>query len=244
MDSPPNALRAQHYEHLIKRRLTDALVALLVIAYALYVLDTLVAIPRMEYAWRIPNHPVINRKPQLPATLVLVNADCRKECHARLLSGQLKEVVLVETHPRFYLAAQPTLSYRVGWSRPGDCPPERVRAVHWSIEPLVKDGFCPLVETVETPTEGVFVVFEAFGVTPDKKVAPFKPRPKYLTDAPSGKIIRFSAVEIQLRTQQQVEVIAVKRQYEAPGLIGLTSRLPNRTTSPPGTAVAPVPRPV
>jgi len=203
------------------RKRKRTLVALLVIACTLYVLDALVAIPRIAYAWRIPDHLVVNQKLQLPATLVLVNADCRKECHARLLSGELKEVILVETRPRFYSTAQPTRRYRAAWSRPGDCPPERVRAVHWSVETLVKDGFCPLVEPVETPPEGVFVVHEAFGVTPGQKAAPFNPGPKYLMDAPSGKIIHFSAVEIQLRTQQHVEVIATRRQYEAPGLIGL-----------------------
>ncbi len=168
-----------------------------------------------------PDHPVINRKVQLPATLVLVNADCRKECHARLLAGQLKEVILVETHPRFYTAALPTRRYRAGWTLPGDCPPERVQAVHLSVEPLVKEGFCPVVEPVELPTEGVFIVYEAFGVTPDQKAAPFGPGPKYLTDAPPGKIIHFSAVEVQIRAQQHVEVIAANRKYEAPGLIGL-----------------------
>ena len=196
-------------------------IAITLTAGALYVLDAVIALPRIMYARRVPDHPVVDRKLQLPATLVLVNVDCRKECHNRLLSGQLKEVILVETRPRFYSTAQPTRRYRAAWSRPGDCPQERVRAVHWSVESLVKDGFCPLVETVETPPEGVFVVYEAFGVTPGQKAAPFKPGPKYLMDAPSGKIIHFSAVEIQLRTQQHVEVIATRRQYEAPGLIGL-----------------------
>jgi hypothetical protein len=38
---------------------------------------------------------------------------------------------------------------------------------------------------------------------------------------PPGKIITFRAVEVQVRTQQQVEVIAARRTYDAPGLIGL-----------------------
>lgn len=200
-----------------KRILITALLA----GGALYLLDALMAIPRLAYAWRIPDHSVISRRIQLPATLVLVNADCGKECHARLLSGRLKEVILVETHPRFYAAAQPTRRYRAGWSTPGDCPPERAQAVHWSVVSLLKDGFCPMVEPVELPTEGVFVVQEGFAVPPDKKAAPFSPPPRYLTEVPPGKIIRFNGVEVQLRAQQHVEVIAARRTYEAPGLIGL-----------------------
>jgi len=153
---------------------------------------------------------------QLPPTLVLVNADCRKECHARLLSGQLDDVILVETHPRFYSAAQPARRYRTGWSIPGECPPERLQAVHWSVEQLTKEGFCPVVEAIELPTEGVFVVQEGFGVTAHEKAAPFVPGPQYLTEGPPGKIITFRAVEVQLRAQQQVEVIAARRTYEAP----------------------------
>jgi len=158
---------------------------------------------------------------QLPPTLVLVNADCRKECHARLLSGQLDDVILVETHPRFYSAAQPARRYRTGWSIPGECPPERLQAVHWSVEQLTREGFCPVVEAIELPTEGVFVVQEGFGVTAHEKAAPFVPGPQYLTEGPPGKIITFRAVEVQLCAQQQVEVIAARRTYEAPGLIGL-----------------------
>jgi hypothetical protein len=152
----------------------------------------------------------------LPATLVLVNADCKKECHARLLSGHLKEVILVEAHPRFYTTAKPTRRYRVGWSLPGECPPERLQAVHWSVEQLTKEGFCPVIEATQLPTEGVFIVQEGFGVTSHEKAAPFRPGPRYLTQAPPGKIITFRAVEVQVRTQQQVEVIAARRTLMRP----------------------------
>jgi hypothetical protein len=200
-----------------KRILTAALLG----AGALYALDAAIALPRLAYAWRSPDHPVINRKVQLPATLVLVNADCRKECHARLLSGRLEEVILVETHARFYPAAQPARRYRAGWSLPGECPPERLKAVHWSVQQLGKEGFCPVVESIELPSEGIFVVQEGFGVTSHEKAAPFSPGPRYLTQSPPGKIITFRAVEVQLRTQQKVEVIAARQTYDAPGLIGL-----------------------
>jgi hypothetical protein len=197
------------------------LLAIVAIAVALYVFDAMNALPRLEYARRILDRAVTNRKVLLPATLVLVNADCRKECHARLLSGQLKDVILVETRPGFYSTAQPTRRYRAGWSLPDDCPAERMRAVHWSVASLIKEGFCPVVEPVDLPTEGVFIVQEGFRVLADKKAAPFDPSPKYLTDTPPGTIISFEGVEVQLRTQGHVEVIAARRRYEAPGLIGL-----------------------
>ena len=202
--------------HKLWRTHKRILAAALLGAGALYALDAAIAFPRLAYGWRCPDHPVIARKMQLPPTLVLVNADCRKECHARLLSGQLDDVILVETHPRFYSAAQPARRYRTGWSIPGECPPERLQAVHWSVEQLTKEGFCPVVEAIELPTEGVFVVQEGFGVTAHEKAAPFVPGPQYLTEGPPGKIITFRAVEVQLRAQQQVEVIAARRTYEAP----------------------------
>ncbi len=201
------------------RKHRRACIAVLVGAGAVYLLDAAIALPRIAYAWRIPEYPVAYRKVQLPAMLVLVNADCDKECHARLISGELKEVILVETHIHRYAGVQPPRRYRAGWSLPRECPPERLRALHWSVAQLGKDGFCPLIEPTGLPAVGIFVVQESFLVIARERAARF--RPTYLTDAPPGLTIRFRAVEVQLRSPQGVEVIAARRKYEAPGLLGL-----------------------
>jgi hypothetical protein len=76
----------------LRRRHKRIFIVILLGAGALYSLDALFALPRIAYAWRNPDHIVITRKVQLPATLVLVNASCDKEYHARLHSGQYRRL--------------------------------------------------------------------------------------------------------------------------------------------------------
>jgi len=185
---------------------------------ALYVIDAAIALPRILYAWRIPAHAVIHRTIELPTSLVLVNAACDDECHSRLLAGELEEVILVETSWRGR-TPQPPRRYRVGWTRPGTCPGEREHAISLTARKLVLEGFCPLIEPAEIPTEGIFIVNESFVLTAHEKATRFTP--SYLTDAPVAKAIEFRAVEVQRRTQAGIEVIATRQYYEAPGLIGL-----------------------
>jgi len=198
-----------------KRALTFGLVA----AIALYGIDALMALPRIGYARRTLDHPVIHRTMELPRSLVLVNASCDAQCHARLLAGELEEVILVETDPLGRRSPQPPRRYRVGWTQPGACPPERERAMPFEVRQLLREGFCPVIEPAEIPSEGVFVVEEGFTLVASEKAIPFTPT--YLVDGPPGKLIRLQAVEVQLRTRAGVEVLAAQRYYEAPGLIGL-----------------------
>jgi hypothetical protein len=194
------------------------IVILLLGTCAIYVVDTAIALPRIMYAWRIPAQAVIHRTIELPTSLVLVNAACDKECHSRLLAGELEEVILVETSWRGR-TPRPPQRYRVGWSRPGTCPQEREDAISDAARSLVPNGFCPLVEPAEIPTEGTFVVNESFVLSANKKAIRFIPT--YLTDAPPAKAIELKAVEVQRRTRAGIEVIATRRYYQAPGLIGL-----------------------
>ena len=185
---------------------------------ALYVIDAAIALPRILYARRIPAHAVIHRTIELPSSLVLVNATCDDECHSRLLSGELEEVILVETSRRGR-TTRPPRRYRVGWTRPGTCPKERKDAISLAARKLIPEGFCPVVEPAEVPSEGIFVVNESFVLSADEKAVRFTPT--YLTDAPAGKVIDLKAVEVQRRTRAGIEVIATRQYYRAPGLIGL-----------------------
>lgn len=194
------------------------IVMLLLGACALYAIDAAIALPRILYARQIPDHAAIHQTVGLPASLVLVNAICDDECHSRLLAGELEEVILVET-PWRDRTPRPPRRYRVGWTRPGTCPQERKDAISGAARRLIRDGFCPLVESVEIPTEGIFVVNESFVLRADEKAIRFTPT--YLTDAPPAKTIELKAVEVQRRTRAGIEVIAARRYYEAPGLIGL-----------------------
>jgi hypothetical protein len=201
------------------RRHKRALILGFSVAIALYGLDALIALPRISYARRTLDHPVIHRTTELPARLVLVNASCGGECHARLLAGELEEVILIETDPLHRRTPKPPRRYRAGWTRPGACPPEREKAMPFEVRQLLREGFCPVIELAETPSEGVFVVDEGFTLVASEKAIPFTPI--YLADGPPGKLIELQAVEVQLRTHAGVEVLAAQRYYEAPGLIGL-----------------------
>src|SRR5262245_28121715 len=119
-------------------------------AVALYAVDTAFALPRIIYAWRSPDHAVVHRQVPLPASLVLVNAECRAECYARLASGALTEVILIDTD-RWQVASPPT-RYRAGAVRRDGCPDNRLRPYRES--ELRRAGYCP--EPAEIPSEGIF----------------------------------------------------------------------------------------
>jgi hypothetical protein len=201
------------------RRRKRALVVALVVVIALYGLDALIALPRIGYARHTLDHPVIHGTMELPRSLVLVNASCGAQCHARLLTGELEEVILVETDPLGRRTPKPPRRYRVGWTRPGACPPEREKAMPFEVRNLLRDGFCPLIEPAEIPSEGVFVVEESFTLVASEKAIPFTPT--YLVDGPPGRLVTLQAVQVQQRTRAGIKVLAAQRHYEAPGLIGL-----------------------
>lgn len=194
---------------------------ILIGAVGLYAIDAAIALPRILYAWRSPDHAIVHQRTELPAKLVLVNAACDKTCHALLLSGAIEEVILVKTdQPEAAIAPQP-LRYRVGWSQPGACPEERQQAIGYDVgrAELLRDGFCPHVEPTEIPSEGIFVVQESLYRTARQEAVALKST--YLADGPPGRTIQLFAIEVQRRTRDRIEVLAGRRRYSAPGVLGL-----------------------
>jgi hypothetical protein len=194
---------------------------ILIGAGALYAIDAAIALPRIVYAWRSPDHGVVHQRTELPAKLVLVNAACDKTCHALLQSGAIEEVILVKTDQPEAAKAPPPRRYRAGWSRPGACPEERQDAIGYGVgrAELLRDGFCPQVEPAEIPTEGIFVVQESLYRGARQKAVALTST--YVVDAPPGSMIRLSAIEVQRRTRDRIEVLAERRRYLAPGVLGL-----------------------
>jgi hypothetical protein len=189
-------------------------------AAILYAIDAAIALPRIVYAWRSSDSPVIHQKAELPARLVLINVDCEKECHARLISGELEEVILVGIDRlRPGVDTSRPRRYRARWVRPGTCPLEQRRAIGYDARELARDGFCPVVEPTDIPTEGIFVVKESLNQTVRQKAVPLVST--HLVDSPPGKTIQLRAVEVQRRTRDGVELLAARRRYLAPGLLGL-----------------------
>lgn len=188
-------------------------------ACALYAIDAAFALPRIAYSWRIPDHTVIERKIPLPKSLVLVHTGCQTPCQHLLASGQLDEVILIERDSNKPRDDHPPVRYRAGWGEPNACPRER-RLGHGMIsDELLRRGFCPLIEPAEVPADGIFVVQESFLVTANERAASFTSR--YMTSTPPGKTIEFFAHEVQRRANGAIEIVASRRLYSAPGLIGL-----------------------
>jgi hypothetical protein len=194
---------------------------ILVGAGLLYAIDTAIALPRIVYAWRSPDHAIVHQRTELPEKLVLINAACDKTCHARLLSGAIAEVILVKTDQPESGKAPPPRRYRVGWSPPGSCPQERRQAIGYDVggPELLKDGFCPLIEPADIPAEGIFIVKESINRTTRQKAVSLSAT--YLVDGPPAQMIQLWAIEVQLRTRGRIEVLAARRHYLAPGLLGL-----------------------
>jgi hypothetical protein len=84
---------------------------------------------------------------------------------------------------------------------------------------LRERGFCPLIEPTARPRDGIFIVEAHFRRFPDQRAAPFTS--SQLVSTPPGRTITFVSVEDQRRTGGQVELLAWRRKYEAPGLLGL-----------------------
>jgi hypothetical protein len=187
-------------------------------ACATYVIDTAFALPRIAYAWRSPDHAVVNERVALPARLVLAFAECDRACHERLFSGALDEVILVRSNAPGRDPQQP-LRYRVSWTEPNNCPNERRRLIPYHQYEKAQRGFCPAIEPIELPTDGIFVVQDHFHVASNQHAASFKS--VQLTSSPPGAIIEFTGVEVQRRTQGRIEVLASRRKVTAPGLTGL-----------------------
>lgn len=187
-------------------------------AGAAYLVDAALAVPRVAYGWSLPSQPVIARKIAVPKTLVVIHAGCHEECQKWLASGVIDEAIVVDRDfPRD--DDQAPVRYRANWVSPGQCPFERWRKRPAIIGELSKRGFCPTVEETVLPTDGVFLVSEAFLVTSRTRARKFKSR--YLTTSPPGRTIDFFGQEVQVRTNGKIDRVAGRYVYSAPGFTGL-----------------------
>ena len=186
-----------------------------------YLIDAGFALPRIVFAHGLSNTPVVARQIPLPHRLVLVDIPCVAKCHGLLISGAVDEIVsVIPAHPHYASAAK-AVRYTAGWSIPGNC-----KSKTWSNDPRElpdeaqrQNGYCPSIEPVEVPTEGIFLIRELTLVTAREPARPYTPT--YLVKAPPGPVIRFAGIEVQDRKPDGINVLASVYRYEAPGLLGL-----------------------
>jgi hypothetical protein len=186
---------------------------------AAYVIDAAFALPRIAFAYSLPKGPSIEQQVPLPSRLVLVGVRCDAKCHNSLISGAVDEIISVTPRYPGHTDVATAVSYRVGWTEPGACPRERERAIWLGGAAQQQSGYCPMVEPVDIPKQGVFAVHDGTIVTAREPARAYTPT--YLVKAPPGPVIRFFGVEIQNRDSAGISVLASAYRYEAPGLLGL-----------------------
>jgi hypothetical protein len=187
---------------------------------AMYAIDAVIALPRVLFSHELPNHLVVAQKVPLPRQLVLINIPCWAKCHKLLISGAIEEVVFVEAHrPDGGTEKPQAVRYRAGWSIPGACPRDRQKAIYFTDDALLKTGYCPVVEPVDVPSQGIFLIQESTLALASQRARTFAP--VYLTKSPPGAVIEFVGIEVQNRTGSGVTVLASAYLYEAPGFLGL-----------------------
>lgn len=187
--------------------------------FALYAIDAVIALPRVLFSYGLSNHPVVARKIPLPRELVLVGIPCQAKCHDLLISGAVEDFVVVQPSRSDGKERPQALRYRAGWSNPGTCPDERQRPIDYSSRDLLKTGYCPLIDSVATPSHGIFLIRESITVPASQRARGFTPT--YLTKSPPGSVIKFTGVEVQDRNASDVTVLASTYEYLAPGFLGL-----------------------
>ena len=192
---------------------------ILLVLLAAYAIDAAFALPRILFAHGLSKEPVVTQQIPPPRRLVLVSVQCKAECHDWLISGAIDEIISVTPrHPRHTNVAT-AVRYRVGWALPGTCPRERESA-GWALSPAQRQsGYCPLIEPVDIPDQGIFLIHEALQVLAKEPARAYTPT--YLAKAPPGPLIRFVGMELQDRTSAGTKVLASTYYYEAPGLLGL-----------------------
>jgi hypothetical protein len=187
---------------------------------ALYAIDAVIALPRVLFSHGLPNHLVVAQKVPLPRQLMLVDVPCWAKCHELLISGAIEEIVFVETRRAGDGKEEPrAVRYRAAWTNPGACPRDRQKAIYYLNEGLLKTGYCPVIEPVDVPSQGIFLVWESMIVPASERARNFSPA--YLTKSPLGAVIEFVGIEVQNRNGSCVTVLASTYKYEAPGLLGL-----------------------
>jgi hypothetical protein len=187
-------------------------------ALALYVIDAAIALPRVLFSYGLSDHPVIAQKIPLPRQLVLVGIRCGEKCHEWLISGAVEEVIFVQPRASRQGETPQAVRYTASWSIPGACPNERQRAIDFRFE-LLKAGYCPLVEPVDVPSQGIFLVSEATIVSASERARSYTPI--WLAKGPPGPTIRFAGVEAQDRSAAGIVILASTYVYQAPGFVGV-----------------------
>ncbi|MEH2475335.1 hypothetical protein V1281_003487 [Nitrobacteraceae bacterium AZCC 2161] len=191
----------------------------LAILLAFYAVDTGFALPRVLFAHGLSAGPVVTKHIPLPAQLTLVDVPCPAKCHEMLISGAVDEIVIVKSDTSDKAEKERAVRYRAGWTTPGACPYERQKSIANTREVLLWSGYCPLVESVDAPVQGIFVVHERMNVTASQHARAFTP--KYLSKSPPGAVIQFAGVEVQNRSATGTAVLASAYRYFAPGILGL-----------------------
>jgi hypothetical protein len=187
---------------------------------ALYAIDAAIALPRILFSYGLPSRPVVAQKVPLPRQLVLINIPCWAKCHELLISGAIEEIVFVETRRTDSGKEQPeAVRYRAGWSIPGTCPRDRKKAIYFADDALLKTGYCPVVEPVDVPSQGIFLIRESTLALASQRARTFTA--VYLTKSPPGAVIEYVGIEVQNRKGSGVTVLASTYKYAAPGLLGL-----------------------
>ncbi len=186
---------------------------------AAYAVDAGFALPRVLFAHGLSKDPVIAQQIPLPRRLVLVDLPCGAKCHDWLITGAVEEIISVNAARPEYGSAAKAVRYNAGWTLPGNCPYEREKE---NRDPSIvqrQSGYCPLVEPVEIPKQGVFLIREGALVTAKQSARSYSPT--YLVKTPPGPVISFFGIEAQDRAPAGTKVLASAYRYEAPGFLGL-----------------------
>jgi hypothetical protein len=186
-----------------------------------YLIDAGFALPRVLFAHGLSKTPVVAQQIPLPRRLVLVDLPCVAKCHDLLISGAVEEIITVIPARPQYAGAANALRYTAGWSIPGTC-----KSKTWSHDPREipsatqrQNGYCPSIEPVEIPTEGIFLIRESTLVTAREPARRYTPT--HLLKAPPGRLIRFAGIEVQDRNPAGTTVLASVYHYTPPGFLGL-----------------------
>jgi hypothetical protein len=186
---------------------------------AAYAVDAAFALPRILFAYGLSKGPAIAQQIPMPRRLVLVNVPCGAKCHDLLISGAVEEIISVTPRRPRYASPTTAVRYQAGWTLPTDCPHEREKENRDPSFAQRQSGYCPLVEPVEIPQQGVFLIHEAVQVLANESARAYTPT--FLVKAPPNPVIHYSGIEVQDRASAGTTVLASAYRYEAPGLLGL-----------------------
>ena len=193
---------------------------IIVALLAAYAIDAAFALPRILFSYSLPKDPAITQHPPLPRRIVMVSVPCFAKCHDWMISGAVEEVVVIRpASPKTGRMVASAERYRAAWVEPKTCPHERRKANFLPSGLQQETGYCPLVDSVEVPAEGIFLVMEGMVVMANEAAREYTPN--YLTRKPPAPVIEFVGFEVQDRSSAGIKLIASAYTYQAPGLLGL-----------------------